>query len=248
MVNPYKKFIQKKTTSKNFSRPDGAGNYDNMDDVNIVQSVNTRQGTIQHTPTGNEDIVNKKFVDDEQGNHYIGNHKDVTSGAAVMGILHTTSDQGPQIQLSYGERDRGGYLRGMGYSNTTSELLLSNGMYLKNNGWNAKSPNGSAIIFKGDGSIRLYGKTGLTIGDTGFNLEPAMQFWGTGNVSIGYNAADIGKEFSVKGDTLLSGQVNCSGAVVFKQITDDSAPNDSVFVSGASIYHKDNSGTNHKLD
>ena len=46
-----------------FHRPEGAGNFDNMDDINIVQSVNTKQGTIQHTPSEDKDIVNKEYVD-----------------------------------------------------------------------------------------------------------------------------------------------------------------------------------------
>lgn len=48
-----------------FSRPPGAGNFDNMDDFNFVQSINSAQGTIDHTPTQNKDIVNKEYVDSE---------------------------------------------------------------------------------------------------------------------------------------------------------------------------------------
>jgi len=45
-------------------RPEGAGNFDNMDDTNFVKSINSLQGTIDHTPANDKDIVNKKYVDD----------------------------------------------------------------------------------------------------------------------------------------------------------------------------------------
>ena len=61
MVKPL--FPKTKSKAK-FSRPEGAGNFDNMDDVNIVQSISLRQGTIQHVPANDKDIVNKKFLDD----------------------------------------------------------------------------------------------------------------------------------------------------------------------------------------
>ena len=44
-------------------RPEGAGNFDNMDDYNIVDSTNSNTGTIQHTPANEKDIVNKEYVD-----------------------------------------------------------------------------------------------------------------------------------------------------------------------------------------
>ena len=44
-------------------RPEGAGNFDNMDDYNIVKAVTTSEGTIQGTPTNAKDIVNKEYVD-----------------------------------------------------------------------------------------------------------------------------------------------------------------------------------------
>ncbi len=48
-----------------FHRPEGAGNFDNMDDHNIVASTALRQGTIQHTPANEKDLVNKEYVDDK---------------------------------------------------------------------------------------------------------------------------------------------------------------------------------------
>ena len=48
---------------KGMHRPEGAGNFDNMDDFNIVDSTNTNTGTIQHTPTNAKDLVNKEYVD-----------------------------------------------------------------------------------------------------------------------------------------------------------------------------------------
>jgi len=57
MLNIYK------GNSNKFTRPEGAGNFDNMDDYNIVQSTALRQGTIEHTPTNPKDIVNKAYAD-----------------------------------------------------------------------------------------------------------------------------------------------------------------------------------------
>ena len=60
-----------------FTRPEGAGNYDNMDDYNISKSVNVMQGTIQHIPTEDKDIANKKYVDDNSGG--VSDHDDLTN-------------------------------------------------------------------------------------------------------------------------------------------------------------------------
>ena len=61
MANPFKS----KVNPKHFSRPEGAGNFDNMDDHNVVKTTSLLQGTIQHTPTADKDIANKKYVDDK---------------------------------------------------------------------------------------------------------------------------------------------------------------------------------------
>ena len=44
-------------------RPEGAGNFDNMDDNNFAKSVNVKQGTIQHTPKNAKDITNVEYVE-----------------------------------------------------------------------------------------------------------------------------------------------------------------------------------------
>jgi len=51
-------------------RPEGAGNFDNMDDYNIVNSIDINEGTIQAHPLKALDIVNKKYVDDNTGTTY----------------------------------------------------------------------------------------------------------------------------------------------------------------------------------
>ena len=56
--------FKSKIKSENFERPENAGNFDNMDDFNFVDSINARQGTIQHTPSVAKDIANKQYVDD----------------------------------------------------------------------------------------------------------------------------------------------------------------------------------------
>ena len=48
---------------KGMHRPEGAGNFDNMDDYNIVDSSNTNSGTVQHTPVDEKDLANKQYVD-----------------------------------------------------------------------------------------------------------------------------------------------------------------------------------------
>lgn len=48
-----------------FTRPAGAGNFDNMDDHNIVRTVQTQQGTIEHIPTKPNDIANKAYIDEQ---------------------------------------------------------------------------------------------------------------------------------------------------------------------------------------
>lgn len=54
---------------KGMHRPEGAGNFDNMDDYNIVNSIDVNEGTIQHTPTLDKHIVNKLYVDGEIVTH-----------------------------------------------------------------------------------------------------------------------------------------------------------------------------------
>ena len=70
-----KSLFPKSKSNTKFSRPEGAGNFDNMDDYNIVQSISLRQGTIQHTPANNKDISNKQYVDDTAAP--AGNDKEV---------------------------------------------------------------------------------------------------------------------------------------------------------------------------
>ena len=48
-------------------RPEGAGNFDNMDDYNVVDSMDLNTRTIQGTPVNELDIANKKYVDDNAG-------------------------------------------------------------------------------------------------------------------------------------------------------------------------------------
>ena len=94
-----------------FHRPDGAGNFDNMDDINIVQSVNTKQGTIQHTPSEDKDIVNKEYIDDlglpslSGDNTWSGTNTfndDVTLSEEVKGTKHSTVfSQNDEIQIGF---------------------------------------------------------------------------------------------------------------------------------------------------
>lgn len=62
-LNKFQRAIKPVKPKATFTRPEGAGNFDNMDDHNIVKSVSTLQGTIQHIPTLPKDIVNKAYVD-----------------------------------------------------------------------------------------------------------------------------------------------------------------------------------------
>lgn len=62
--NPFKTMYKGVSHKKSkFHRPEGAGNFDNMDDRNFVQSVNCLQGTINHTPANPKDIANKSYCD-----------------------------------------------------------------------------------------------------------------------------------------------------------------------------------------
>ena len=65
MVNKFQRAMKAPRSKTVFTRPEGAGNFDNMDDHNIVKAITTKQGTIQHTPTNPMDIVNKAYVDEK---------------------------------------------------------------------------------------------------------------------------------------------------------------------------------------
>lgn len=45
------------------TRPEGAANNDNMDDYNIVNSIELDTGTVQSAPVLPKDICNKEYVD-----------------------------------------------------------------------------------------------------------------------------------------------------------------------------------------
>ena len=62
--NPYKTMYRGTSARKKdgMHRPEGAGNFDNMDDDNFTKSINVLQGTIQHTPTLDKHILNKEYV------------------------------------------------------------------------------------------------------------------------------------------------------------------------------------------
>ena len=57
--------VFKKPKMSSMTRPDGAGNYDNMDDYNIVNSIDLDTGTIQSAPVNPKDICNKEYHDKE---------------------------------------------------------------------------------------------------------------------------------------------------------------------------------------
>lgn len=59
--NITKMFNAPKTS--HMTRPEGAGNFDNMDDYNIVESIDLIEGTIQHIPTQPKHLANKEYVD-----------------------------------------------------------------------------------------------------------------------------------------------------------------------------------------
>jgi len=61
------KIPKDKTT---YTRPEGAGNFDNMDDKNIVEQINIKIGTCDITPTLDKHIANKKYVDTNDPTHW----------------------------------------------------------------------------------------------------------------------------------------------------------------------------------
>ena len=78
------------------SRPEGAGNFDNMDDVNIVEAMTLNIGTIQNSPTDNKDIVNKEYVDAQIAgeNHWDDTGTTLEPFNAGRNILTTGNVQG----------------------------------------------------------------------------------------------------------------------------------------------------------
>jgi len=71
-------------------RGDGLNDiFDN--DVTVKKKLITIEGTIHTTPTADLDIVNKKYVDDEQGNHNIADHSDTTATGTELNTLTDNS-------------------------------------------------------------------------------------------------------------------------------------------------------------
>lgn len=82
-------------------RPEGAGNFDNMDDYNIVDSVNTNTGTVRHTPTNPFDIVNKAYADSLGGGGLTVVVSDPATSTDGTMILNTTDNK---IKVWYDSR------------------------------------------------------------------------------------------------------------------------------------------------
>jgi len=66
MVKKISNMFKAPKTSR-MTRPAGAGNYDNMDDYNIVRSIELIEGTKQNAPVSPKDLVNKEYVDRKIG-------------------------------------------------------------------------------------------------------------------------------------------------------------------------------------
>jgi len=98
----------KKPDTSGFHRPEGAGNFDNMDDMNIVNQVNTLTGKVEHIPTDNKHIVNKEYAD-RHDPFWNGSFKEtfdalVTSNGTIVTMTLTNADSGNlTMQFSTGE-------------------------------------------------------------------------------------------------------------------------------------------------
>jgi hypothetical protein len=86
--NPYMKIYRGEKTNTKFHRPEGAGNFDNMDDVNIVKSISILQGTIDQTASNPKDILNKATAD----TLYSGTTYTAGRGLTLTGTEFTTND------------------------------------------------------------------------------------------------------------------------------------------------------------
>jgi len=125
-----------------------------------------------------------------------------TSQQFPLTIRDTNATLGPQIQLSYSDRDYGGYLRGVGWASGASSLTLSSGMYQTvAGGWIPSSTLGCAMHMHTDASIRFYAKTGMVVGVSEPSLDATLQFWAAGNVSVGTHGSDPGSRFTVRTET-----------------------------------------------
>ena len=129
--NPFKTMFKGSTDKikDGMHRPEGAGNFDNMDDYNIVQSVSLRQGTIQHTPTNPKDIVNKSYADsagvtdhgaltglaDDDHTQYVKKAGDTMTGDLLMSNANIKIADGTSTNPSIrflNDADNGFYLSG----------------------------------------------------------------------------------------------------------------------------------------
>jgi|TARA_Y100000310_G_scaffold81786_2_gene78383 hypothetical protein len=81
-----------------FTRNANAANTDNLDDYNIVDSIDINSGTIQDTPTADKDIVNKAYVDSAAGGITSGSevsHLDITNiGTHAHSVIDTHIQSG----------------------------------------------------------------------------------------------------------------------------------------------------------
>ena len=110
----------------NYHRPEGAGNYDNMDDKNIVDQINIKVGTVGIEPRSDKEIANKKYVDDEVGSidlsglvPYTGATGNVDLGAHNIEarIINSTTGMGTDGWFSADTAD-------FAASNTIGETLV----------------------------------------------------------------------------------------------------------------------------
>jgi len=96
-----KRLISDRSTKRdkgNYTRPEGAGNFDNMDDKNIVDQINIKVGTVDIEPRVDKEIANKKYVDDNiytpsgaTGSFTVGSGETITVVNGIVTLITSTT-------------------------------------------------------------------------------------------------------------------------------------------------------------
>jgi hypothetical protein len=194
--NPYKTMYKGVShKGSKFHRPEGAGNFDNMDDYNFVKTINVQTGTVQEAPTDGKSIVNQDYATTHIGDQ-------VYDDGAIDDRFVLTYDQGtntiiwalPENDVRY-VQVAGDTMTGQLILNTDSALLIGQ----------TSTDVAKSITFRGDNesaTLSYDPNTDILSSDTHLTLDGDLNFDSTSD-HMGLESA--GKlQWTVGGSSLLT--------------------------------------------
>ena len=183
-----------------------------LDDYAIRKVTHTKEGTIEHTPTNDSDITNKKYVDDQ----FPVTHESTTDKNSNATYQHITTTQETNFETAYthsqdNTQAHSDYLLNNANDSTTYQLTMGKAVI------DNVSIDGDTITDNDDNGLNLYhsyqhtsaNETGISILSN--NPGGAMDYAGDINIGITdtpcYGGGDV-NIYSQGGDGTGGGKIN----------------------------------------